>query len=65
MKTLKRILFLLVLLFTHYILFAQTCNGITFSSPGEPNTCTYTYTNFGWENQFGNSIPTLFDIIYW
>ena len=49
MKPLKRILFLLVLLFTHYLLFAQTCNGNVFTSPGAPATCTYTYTSSGWD----------------
>ncbi len=50
MKTLKRVLFLLVLLFTHYFLFAQTCNGNTFNSPGAPSTCTYTYDSGSWDN---------------
>lgn len=48
MKTIKRVLFLLVLLFTHYFLFAQTCNGNTFNSPGAPSSCTYEYTTSGW-----------------
>ncbi len=48
MKTLKKVLFLLVLLFTHYIIYAQTCNGNTFNSPGAPSSCTYEYTSSGW-----------------
>ncbi len=49
MKSLKRILFLLVLLFTHYCLFAQTCNGNTFNSPGAPTICTFTYIASNWD----------------
>ncbi|MFD2543114.1 LamG-like jellyroll fold domain-containing protein [Lacinutrix gracilariae] len=52
----KNKLLLVIVLFATQFISAQTCNGITFNSPGAPTTSTYTYTASGWYNFLG--LPT-------
>ncbi|TJY34678.1 LamG-like jellyroll fold domain-containing protein [Pontimicrobium aquaticum] len=52
----KSSLFALSFISTFFFAKAQTCDGNTFSSPGQPVTCTYTYTATGWEDALGNPI---------
>ena len=40
--------FSILFILSSFITSAQECNGSTFTSPGAPNTCTYTYTSSGW-----------------